>query len=111
MFIFTIVLMVSLSTVLYLLAQALPRVAEEPEEDAANAQSWWIRSRVSERVDAVLDGFLLKFLRRVKVTLLKVDNAVSTRLERIKPENNDRKPAIDFKEIAGQNKESRNGSA
>lgn len=110
MFIFTIILMVSLSLVLYLAVQALPRIAEEPE-GAPRGESWWVRSRVSEKMDAALNNFLLKFLRRVKVTVLKIDNTVSAHMEKVKPEGSGKKPAIDFKEIAGQNKDSQNGSA
>lgn len=111
MFVFTIILMASLSAALYLAAQALPRVAEEPEGDpSSGAQSWWIRSRIPERIDAALNGFLFKFLRKVKVAVLKIDNALSAHLERVKPEGNGKKPAIDFKEIAGQNKNGGNDS-
>lgn len=59
-----------------------------------------------EKIDAVLNGFLVKFLRRLKVLILRVDNALSRHLQKVKPEENGKKPNIDFKEIAGQNKES-----
>jgi hypothetical protein len=111
MFIFTLVLMASLSTVLYLVVQALPRIAEESDGGASPAKGWWVRSHIPEKIDIALDGFILKLLRKVKVAILKVDNAVSARLEKVKPAGNGKRSAIDFKEIAGQNKESQNGNA
>lgn len=105
MFIFTSVLMVSLSTVLYLMARALPRIVEDPQAQAERHGflDRWGRSHIPEKVDAALNGFLLKFLRKLKVLVLKLDNALAKHLEKVKPEENSKKPNIDFKEIAGQN--------
>ena len=115
---FTIILMVSLAGMLYLAAQALPRIAEggrpegaAPESaDDGTRRSWWSRSRIAERVDVALNGYLVKFLRKVRVTTMKIDNTVSAHLEKVKPEANEKRSAIDFKEIAGQNKEGQNGN-
>lgn len=105
MFIFTSILMVSLSAVLYLMVRALPRIAEEPQTEKRSFLDRWAHSQIPEKVDEALNGFLLKFLRKLKVAVLKIDNGLSKRLEKVKPEGNGKKPAIDFKEIAGQNKE------
>lgn len=105
MFIFTTVLMVSLSAMLYLMVRALPRIAEEPLAEKRNLLDRWAHSQIPEKVDNALNGFLLKFLRKLKVFVLKVDNGLSNRLEKVKPATEDlKKPAIDFKEMAGQNK-------
>lgn len=104
MFIFTSVLMISLSAILYLMVRALPRIAEEPPTEKQGLLDRWARSQFPEKVDAVLNGFLLKFLRKLRVLVLKIDNALSRHLQKVKPEDNGKKPAIDFKEIAGQNK-------
>lgn len=106
MFIFTSVLMVSFSAVLYLVVRALPRIVEEPSGERRGLLDRWAHSQIPEKVDVALNGFLLKFLRKLKVLVLKVDNNLSKHLEKVKPEGNGKKPAIDFKEIAGQNKES-----
>jgi len=99
--------MVSLSTVLYLMVRVLPRIAEEPHHaDKKSFLDRWGHSHMPEKIDAVLNGFLVKFLRRLKVLILRVDNALSRHLQKVKPEENGKKPNIDFKEIAGQNKES-----
>jgi hypothetical protein len=110
MFIFTSILMVSLSAVLYLMVRALPRIAEDPaaETEKHGLLDRWAHSQIPEKVDVALNGFLLKFLRRVRVIVLKIDNALSRHLQKVKPEENGKKPNIDFKEMAGQNKEGEN---
>lgn len=101
-FIFTLVLMICLGTVLYFTVQALPRIEEVPSEEKGFLERW-AHSEAPEKIDAAFNNFLLKFLRRVKVLVLKLDNALSRHLQKIKPEE-DKRPAIDFKEISGQNK-------
>ena len=102
-FIFTIILMICLGTVLYLTVQALPRIEEVPSEEKGFLERW-AHSEMPEKIDAAFNNFLLKFLRKVKVLMLKLDNALAKHLQKIKPEE-DKRPAIDFKEISGQNKE------
>jgi len=107
-FAFTSILMVSLSAVLYLAARALPRIAEEPQAEGDGRRGFldrWAHSQIPEKVDMAFNGFMLKFLRRVKVFILKLDNLLSRHLQKVKPEDTSKKPNIDFKEIAGQNKE------
>ena len=105
-FIATTILMLCLSTVLYLMVRALPRVQEDPA-DSQGFLDRWAHSEVPEKVDAAINGFLLKFLRKVKVTVLKLDNSLARHLQKIKAEEseNEKKASIDFKEISGQNKE------
>ncbi len=99
--------MVSLGAMLYLMVRALPRIAEEPPAEKRGLLDRWAHSEIPERVDRALNGFLLKFLRRFRVFVLKIDNALAGHLQRVKPEDADKRPAIDFKEIAGQGKEER----
>ncbi len=103
--------MASLSGVLYLMVRALPRIAEEPAGERKSFLDRWAHSEVPEKVDQALNGFLLKFLRKAKVLVLKLDNALSKHLQKIKPEDTDKKPAIDFKEMAGQNKKAEKDEA
>jgi len=112
MFIFTSIFMVSLSAVLYLVVRTLPRIAEEQGGEAAGHGAVHpLRSHIPEKIDVALNGFLLKSLRKLKVLVLKIDNSLSRHLQRVKPEENGKKPSIDFKEIAEQNKEGQNGNA
>ncbi len=102
--IFTIILMICLGTVLYLTVQALPRIEEVPVDEKGFLERW-AHSEMPEKIDAAFNNFLLKFLRRIKVLILKFDNALAKHLQKIKPEE-DKRPTIDFKEISGQgNKE------
>jgi hypothetical protein len=108
-FIFTTLLMLSLGAILYLMVRALPRVAEETAANGGNGApdrktllDRWAHSEIPEKVDAALNGFLFKFFRKAKVTVLKLDNALGSRLQKMKPEDNAAKQAIDFKEISGK---------
>jgi len=104
MFVFTILLMVSLGVVLYLMVRALPRVAEEPAEKKSFLDRW-AHTETPEKIDAAFNGFLLKFLRRVKVYALKFDNAVSAGLRKVSAEEKEKKQNFDIKDI----KEAGNG--
>ncbi len=108
MFAFTTVLMLSLSMVLYLMVRVLPRIAEDPQTEKHGILDRWAHSQFPEKVDVALNGFLLKLMRKLRVVVMKTDNALSKHLQKVKPEENGKKPVIDFKEIAGQNKESEN---
>lgn len=102
-FIFTTILMICLGTVLYLTVQALPRIEESPSDEKGFLERW-AHSEVPEKIDAAFNNFLLKFLRKIKVFILKFDNMLAKHLQKIKPEE-DKRPTIDFKEMSGQNKE------
>jgi len=102
-FIFTIILMICVGTVLYLMIQVLPRIEEVPSEEKGFLERW-AHSEMPGRIDAAFNNFLLKFLRKIKVLVLKFDNTLAKHLQKIKPKE-DKRPAIDFKEISGQNKE------
>ncbi len=103
-FILTNVLMISLGAILYVVVRTLPRIEESGIEEKKGVFERWITSEVPEKIDVALNGFLFKFLRKFRVVLLKADNSVTGRLEKLKPENvaNGKAPAIDFKEISGQ---------
>jgi hypothetical protein len=102
-FIVTDLFMLSLGAILYLMVRALPRIAEEPERKGLLDR--WAHSELPEKVDVAVNSFLFKFLRRVKIFVLKLDNTLSRELHKIKPVNDTAKSNIDFKEIAEQKKE------
>ncbi len=108
-FIVTNILMISVGAIVFIIARTLPRLEPDVRPEKKNILERWIASEIPERIDAALNGFLVKFLRRLKVLLLKVDNSLSGHLQKIKPEtpgtqngNGKAKPVIDFKEIAGE---------
>jgi hypothetical protein len=102
-FIFTTILMICLGTVLYLTVQVLPRIEEAPGE-AKGFFDRWAHSEIPEKVDAAFNSFMLKFLRKIKVFVMKLDNSLGKHVQKIKPKQR-KEHAIDFKEISGQNKE------
>ncbi len=105
-FIATSILMVCLSGVLYLSVRALPRIVEEPSEHMGFFDRW-AHSEVPEKIDAALNGFLLKFLRKIKVGMLRLDNMLAKHLQKIHATENEKKVGIDFKDMTGENEEVR----
>lgn len=108
-FIFTTILMLCLGTVLYLMVRALPRIEEAPVGDGEHSKSAferWAHSEIPEKIDAAFSAFMLKFLRRVKIIVLRIDNAIAKGLRKVQLQENRANTNIDFKEIAGQNTES-----
>ncbi|MDR3582061.1 MAG: hypothetical protein P4L67_02175 [Candidatus Pacebacteria bacterium] len=107
-FIFSTILMLCLGTVLYLTVRALPRIEEAPAgegEVPKNLFERWAHSELPEKIDAAFSGFMLKFLRRVKIIVLRIDNAIAKGLRKVQPQENRANTSIDFKEISGQNTE------
>ncbi len=103
-FAFIMILMLCLGAVLYLTVQALPRIKEEPGDEMGIFERW-AKSEMPEKIDAAFNSFLLKSLRKVKIAVLRLDNALSRQLRAIAPQDDRTNTNIDFKEIAGQNGE------
>lgn len=85
-FILEIIMVASLGVVLYLFARALPRVDDvlvSPGDK--KLRTHWLTVYL-EKADEWLKVVFEKFLRRVKVLLLKLDNIVSKRLNKFKKE-------------------------
>jgi hypothetical protein len=101
-FIFVTILMFCLSAVLYLMVRALPRIAEDPQMESRGLLDRWAHSEIPEKIDIAMNGFLFKFLRKIKVFVLKFDNGLGSRLQKMKAreEEHVRKSAINFREIA-----------
>lgn len=97
-FIASNIFMLSVGLVLYVVARTLPRIDVGGGEDKRNIFDRWVHSEVPEKVDVVLNAFLAKVLRRAKVFLLKSDNFVSDKLQRVSANGNG-KPKIDFKDL------------
>lgn len=106
-FILTNILMLSLGVILYVVVRTLPRVDETAVSEKKGAWERWLASGMPERIDRALNGFLFKLLKRVRVLLLKADNAVSGQLKKVKKEENGgaAKSGVDFRAIKEENKE------
>lgn len=94
--------MISLGTMLYLVARSLPRVDEEisGKKDFLDRLS---SSEIPEKIDAAFNGFILKTLRKTKVVLMRIDNFINDKLKKISPSNKNKASVnekIDFKELA-----------
>ncbi len=99
-FIIQTLIMVSLAAILYLMAKAVPRIGDEPENGPEN------QGRVMmyvEKLDEFLKAFLEKFLRQVRVWILKFDNFIGQKINRFKKEapRETKLPPVE-----GENKES-----
>lgn len=100
-FIVTNVLMVSLAAIFYLILGALPRIGEDENTKKMGILERWIQSGAPERIDAALNGFLFKFLRKLKVFSLRVDNFLTESLKKVKAENGGNgKTIAEIKEIS-----------
>lgn len=104
-FILTDILMISLGTILFLVARSLPRIGEEPV-GKQNMFERWVSSELPEKFDTAFNNFLLKSLRKFKLVLLKADNSITQHLKKITPNGNGKNlggltgsPKIDFKDI------------
>jgi hypothetical protein len=101
-FILTNVLLLSAGAILIIMVRALPRISEEESRAKASLLERWIASELPEKIDLALNNFLVKFLRKSKVWILKIDNLLAKHLKNIKTENGNGKPKPDFKEIMGE---------
>ena len=83
-----LILFSSLGIILYLMARALPRLDERKE--VVHASGWFDRMLTRlplAKVDAGVNSFLEKMLRKMKVIVLKVDNALNQYLNRVRRGN------------------------
>ena len=68
---------------LYLMVRSLPRF-EESVSDKRSRFERYLSSGIPERFDSVIRAIMLRFLRRVKVLVLRLDNSITRQLTRIK---------------------------
>lgn len=97
-FILTDIFMLSFGALIYIFLHALPRIEESPERTVREKTliERWITSELPEKFDAIFNNFLLKFLRKLKVWALKIENIIASHLKRVTPVNEE-KPS--FKEV------------
>lgn len=83
-----IALFAGLGTMVYLAAAALPRIEDDAPEEGArqDALERLARRLPLEKIDGALNTFFMKLLRRAKVILMRADNAVTHRLNRVQEE-------------------------
>ncbi len=101
-FIITNIFMLSVGAVLYMAVRTLPRIEDEPAIEKRGAFERWLTSEVPEKIDAALNGFLFKSLKKTRVLLLRFDNTLGEHLKKIKPDGNGSgKSRLDFSAMSG----------
>jgi len=79
--------MLSLGTMIYLIARTVPKIGDEITEDIISPRNKFDRLfsylRV-EKFDAVFNKFVEKLLRKLKLVLMKLDNFTNNYLNKVK---------------------------
>ncbi len=84
-FLLQIITFSALAAIVAILARALPRVSEiETGTQKANYLDRFLKRLPLSKIDANINAFWDKLLRRLKVIILKVDNLVNKLLHRVK---------------------------
>ncbi len=95
-YILEITIVAALSVVIYILANALPRVGDEAEAQPSRLFSkfgaWW-KALPLQKLDAFFSSVLEKFLRKARVVILKIENAVSHGINKVRKNKNAGVPA------------------
>lgn len=94
-------LLASVGTIIVLVIRAMQRVEKENVPRGGVIERF-VTSDVPEKLDAAMNNFLSKLLRRSRVVVLKIDNVINTRLSKIRTqqkEENGNGKAQDFKNI------------
>ncbi len=85
-FIIETVIMIVLAFIVYLMAEALPRVSDEEIAAMRSRRNSRLMGYV-EKSDEAVKSFLEKFLRKAKVWLLQLNNFIETKLSKFKKDN------------------------
>ncbi len=85
-FLLQLAFIAGLSVMTFILLRSLPRVVTEGEAEPSLAARFgdFLSRLPLHHVDERINGFLFKFLRRLRVFLLKFDNRLVRHLDRVK---------------------------
>lgn len=88
-FVLQSIVFTSLGVVVYMMARALPRVSDvEPRKGPRWVER--LMNRVpTEKIDQGINSFLVKFLRKFKLVVLKLDNFIGHRLGKLSKKTTD----------------------
>lgn len=94
------ILLVGAGLIVWLLVRALPRVTEE----TPGGKSWferWLTSELPGKIDAFTSTLWVRTLRRFKVFVLRLDNVLNQKIQRMKLESGDgiKGDKIDLKKV------------
>ena len=86
--VFEVLFFAGISTMIYLVARALPRIGDDLSPlPTSNAMDRLLNKIPTERLDELSGKVLEKTLRRVRLSLLRLDNFLGHSLERVKRSN------------------------
>lgn len=98
-FILQTAVILSLGVIIYLLARAAPRVGDSNEDINAPSKLDKLMAKVPvTKIDAALNSFFEKVLRKFKVVVMKIDNLLNARinkLNKLRKDENDRASSAD----------------
>ena len=87
-FILQIAAVLSLGTIIYLLARAAERSGEMAQISEPNKFDKVIAKLPLAKIDAALNNFFGKFLRKSKVVVMKVDNLLNEYINKLRKNDN-----------------------
>lgn len=110
-FILQIALMMSLGTMIYLIARKAPQIGDEIVGQPKSKFDYLFASLRLEKIDPILHNFLEKLLRKMKLFLMKLDNITNSYLEKVKKykindngKNGEEKPSLFEQSVNGDKK-------
>lgn len=95
-FILDLIIMISLSGVLFLIARTLPKINDR--DISTSRSDTPIMLIYLEKMDESIRSGTEKFLRRFRVSVLKLDNFVSRKIDNYKKEVKDESDILDVKD-------------
>ncbi len=80
--------MIALGVVFFMLVRSLPRIEDnEEKKEKKSLFEKWLVSELPERADLFMSNLLAKWLRKIRVFILKMDNLLGNHLKKIAPKN------------------------
>ncbi len=106
-FILQMVVMISLGAILYIFARVLPRIDDTAIQEITSRVSFHKIVGYLEVMDEWFASLFQKFLRRVHVLILKLDNVVGEKLNRFKKNGTEKHTpfTLEKEEKKGEDKE------
>lgn len=95
-FILDLIIMISLSGVLFLIARTLPKINDKDISTSRSNTPFMLI--YLEKIDEHIRSGTEKFLRRFRVSVLKLDNFVSRKIDNYKKEVKDESDILDVKD-------------
>ncbi len=78
--------MLSLGTIFFMLVRSLPRIKEgEEKKEKKSLFEKWLVSELPEKADLYMSNLLVKWVRRIRIFILRMDNILGNHLNKINP--------------------------